>query len=160
MAGFVLSDEIVARRELLYDRDARDPLAVLDWLVDNVAPGASLPTRLRRGLDFALHGREFVREGFRNTCEVAQRFARRLDMSAGVQAALLAGTWIRQRRGRVCGVAVEGSMHTTLAVHVIKRFYCDWPRFEDEDFIMTASSISADGVRRIRKSEAPSFPFV
>jgi acetamidase/formamidase len=25
-------------------------------------------------------------------------------------------------------------------VDVIKAFYCDWPRFEDEDFIMTAGS--------------------
>jgi len=45
-----------------------------------------------------------------------------------------------QSEGEVCGVAVEGSMHTTLAVDVIKGFYCDWPRFEDEDFIMTAGS--------------------
>ena len=45
-----------------------------------------------------------------------------------------------QSEGEVCGVVVEGSMHTTLAVDVIKGFYCDWPRFEDEDFIMTAGS--------------------
>jgi len=31
-------------------------------------------------------------------------------------------------------------MHTTLAVEVIKGFYCDWPRFEDDAFIMTAGS--------------------
>ena len=89
LAGVILSDEIAARREFVFHRNARDPVDVFGWLRDHVAAGASVPRRVRYGLQFAMHGREFVREGFRNTCEVAQRFARRLGMSQAVQDALL-----------------------------------------------------------------------
>jgi HD-GYP domain-containing protein (c-di-GMP phosphodiesterase class II) len=89
LAGVILSDEIAARREFVFHRNARDPVDVFGWLRDHVASGASVPRRVRYGLQFALHGREFVREGFRNTCEVAQRFAQRLGMSKAVQDALL-----------------------------------------------------------------------
>ncbi len=89
LAGAILSDEIAARREFVFQRNARDPVEVFGWVRDHVASGASVPRRVRYGLQFALQGREFVREGFRNTCEVAQRFAARLGMSEAVQAALL-----------------------------------------------------------------------
>src|SRR5919199_2331857 len=89
LAGVILSDEIAARREFVFQRNARDPLDVFGWVRDHVASGASVPRRVRHGLQFALQGREFVREGFRNTCEVAQRFAQRLGMSEAVQAALM-----------------------------------------------------------------------
>ncbi|HEY1294849.1 MAG TPA: HD domain-containing phosphohydrolase [Chloroflexota bacterium] len=89
LAGAILSDEIAARREFVFHRDARDPLEVFGWVRNHVASGASVPRRVRYGLQFAMQGREFVREGFRNTCEVAQRFAARLGMSEAVQAALL-----------------------------------------------------------------------
>ncbi|HYU50802.1 MAG TPA: acetamidase/formamidase family protein [Candidatus Limnocylindria bacterium] len=42
--------------------------------------------------------------------------------------------------GEVCGVAVEGAMNTVLTVDVIKGQYCEWPRFEDDDWIMVAGS--------------------
>ena len=89
LAGVILSDEIAARREFVFHRNARDPMDVFGWMRDHVASGASVPRRVRYGLQFALQGREFVREGFRNTCEVAQRFAQRLGMSEAVQNALL-----------------------------------------------------------------------
>jgi HD-GYP domain-containing protein (c-di-GMP phosphodiesterase class II) len=89
LAGVILSDEIAARREFVFQRDARNPLDVFGWLREHVASGAPVPRRMRYGLQFALQGREFVREGFRNTCEVAQRFAQRLGMSEPVQDALL-----------------------------------------------------------------------
>jgi HD-GYP domain-containing protein (c-di-GMP phosphodiesterase class II) len=89
LAGVILSDEIAARREFVFQRNARDPVEVFGWMRDHVASGASVPRRVRYGLQFALQGREFVREGFRNTCEVAQRFAARLGMSEAVQDALL-----------------------------------------------------------------------
>ncbi|MDQ6670131.1 MAG: HD domain-containing protein, partial [Chloroflexota bacterium] len=47
-----------------------------------------LDRRLRRSIDFAVHGREFMVEGLRNTAETAARLARRLDRSTGVQDAL------------------------------------------------------------------------
>lgn len=45
-----------------------------------------------------------------------------------------------QSEGEVCGVAVEGAMNTTLLVDVIKHTYVDWPRLENDEFIMTAGS--------------------
>ena len=51
------------------------------------------------------------------------------------------GEPVCESEGEVCGVAVEGSMNTVLTVDVIKERYCDWPRFEDDLFIMTAGSI-------------------
>jgi HD-GYP domain-containing protein (c-di-GMP phosphodiesterase class II) len=89
LAGVILSDEIAARREFVFHRNARDPLEVFSWMRDHVGSSESVPRRVRYGLQFALQGREFVREGFRNTCEVAQRFAARLGMSQAVQDALL-----------------------------------------------------------------------
>ncbi len=46
----------------------------------------------------------------------------------------------RQGEGEACGVAVEGSMDTTLTVEVLKGGYCDWPRLEDDESIMVAGS--------------------
>jgi HD-GYP domain-containing protein (c-di-GMP phosphodiesterase class II)/DNA-binding CsgD family transcriptional regulator len=89
LAAFIASDEIVARREFVFFSNPRNPFDALGWLWEHVAAGAPARERVRRSLDFALHGRAFVREAFRNTCEVAQGFARRLGMSDAVQAALL-----------------------------------------------------------------------
>lgn len=89
LAAFIASDEIVARREFVFFSDPHNPLDMLGWLRGHVAVGAPARERVRRALDFALHGRAFVREAFRNTCEVARGFARRLGMSDAVQVALL-----------------------------------------------------------------------
>jgi HD-GYP domain-containing protein (c-di-GMP phosphodiesterase class II) len=89
LARMIASDEIAARRDFVFHRNGRDPLDVVDWMKEHVAAGESVPRRVRHGLQFAFQGREFVREGFRNTCEVAQRFAQRLGMSEAVQNALL-----------------------------------------------------------------------
>ncbi len=45
-----------------------------------------------------------------------------------------------QSEGELCGVAVEGPMRTALLVDVIKGVYVDWPRLENDEFIMTAGS--------------------
>ncbi len=42
--------------------------------------------------------------------------------------------------GEACGVAVEGAMNTRLTVDVVKGVYCEWPRLEDDDWIMVAGS--------------------
>ncbi|MGN6564289.1 MAG: HD domain-containing phosphohydrolase [Thermomicrobiales bacterium] len=89
MAAFVAGDEIVARREMVFFTDSRNPVEQFNWMREYVAVGAPAPTRARRMLGAALHGQEFTREGMRNTCEVAQHFARRLGMPETVQAALL-----------------------------------------------------------------------
>ena len=54
-----------------------------------MAAGQPAHVRARQLLAFALHGKEGMREGFRNTCEVAGRFAQRLGMPEVVQTALL-----------------------------------------------------------------------
>jgi hypothetical protein len=46
-----------------------------------------------------------------------------------------------QSEGETCGVAVEGAMSTTCVVDVIKSTYVEWPRLEDERFIMVAGSV-------------------
>lgn len=45
-----------------------------------------------------------------------------------------------QGQGEVCGVAVEGAMNTVVAVDLLKKKYCEWPRFEDDNYIMAAGS--------------------
>ncbi|MFL5778696.1 MAG: acetamidase/formamidase family protein [Chloroflexota bacterium] len=42
--------------------------------------------------------------------------------------------------GELCGVAVEGAMDTLLVVDLIKGTFCDWPRLEDDEWIMVAGS--------------------
>ncbi len=46
-----------------------------------------------------------------------------------------------QSEGETCGVAVEGAMSTTCVVDVIKSAYVEWPRLEDDRFIMVAGSV-------------------
>jgi acetamidase/formamidase len=45
-----------------------------------------------------------------------------------------------QGEGEVCGVAVEGAMNTLLVVDLIKGRFCEWPRLEDDEWIMVAGS--------------------
>ena len=46
-----------------------------------------------------------------------------------------------QSDGEVCGAAVEGAMDTTLVVDVLQGVSCEWPRLEDDEFIMTTGSV-------------------
>lgn len=89
LAASILSDEIAARREFVFFTDANNPIEVVSWLREYIATGASAHQRVRRALNFAVHGKDSVREGFLNTCEVAKRFAQRLGMPEEVQGALL-----------------------------------------------------------------------
>src|SRR5215813_6279656 len=110
LAGSILSDDIEARRQLVFSSDPNNPFAMLGWLTAYMAPDAPALTRMKRGLNFALQGRAFAREGFRNTCEVAHRFAERLGMSAAVQEAqtLVRSTAARQSQDRIVGAARAG----------------------------------------------------
>ncbi len=87
-AQAIMGDEIPARRDFFYFIDAGKPLDVLGWLQQYLASGAPAHVRARRLLDFALHGKEQVREALRNTAEVAGCFALRLGMAKAVQATL------------------------------------------------------------------------
>ena len=88
MAVAILGDEIAARRDLFFFRDREDPRDMLRWLAGYMAAGERIDQRLRRSLQFAVQGRDFMVEGLRNTAETAARMARRLDRSLGTQQAL------------------------------------------------------------------------
>jgi HD-GYP domain-containing protein (c-di-GMP phosphodiesterase class II)/DNA-binding CsgD family transcriptional regulator len=91
-AGYVatalMGDEMGARRDFYFYRDARNPFDVLGWLQEYMAVGAPAHVRARHILDFSVHGKEFAREALRNTAEVALRFAERLGMPGEVQSTL------------------------------------------------------------------------
>src|SRR5262249_38774021 len=72
-----------------YYTNVNNPIQVMGWLKDYVAPGQPAHLRAQQVLNFARSGKESTREGFRNTCEVAGRFAERLGMPEVVQRALL-----------------------------------------------------------------------
>ncbi len=88
IARLMMADEIAARRDLIFYTDPRSVVEKFNWLQRNIAVGASLPKRARRIAEFAIHGSDYVREGFHNTCDVARTFAARLGMTEAVQQAL------------------------------------------------------------------------
>ncbi|MBA4179468.1 MAG: hypothetical protein C0506_02670 [Anaerolinea sp.] len=89
IAKRMLTDEIVARRELVFRTDLRNPLRVFGWMWRFIAPDAPLTKRASRIVDFAKRGQDSFREGFLNTCDVARDLAARLGMPEDVQLALL-----------------------------------------------------------------------
>ncbi len=89
LASSWLVDELAAKRDLQFFRDARNPLDIASWLIKFVAAGASFPTRATHILDFLVKGRKFMKEGFESTCHVASRIAQRLGMPQAVQDALM-----------------------------------------------------------------------
>jgi HD-GYP domain-containing protein (c-di-GMP phosphodiesterase class II) len=89
IAKRMLTDEIVARRELVFHTDIKNPLRVFGWMLRFIAPGFPLQQRGRLMAEFAAHGQDVVREGFLNTCDVARDLAARLGMPDEVQNALL-----------------------------------------------------------------------
>ena len=84
-----LVDELAAKRDLQFFRNTRNPLDIASWLIKYVAAGSPLPTRATHMLDFLVKGREFMKEGFESTCQVAARIAQRLGMPQAVQDALM-----------------------------------------------------------------------
>ncbi len=107
-ARYVMSDEIVARRDYYFFTDDHSPIEVMGWLKEYVATGQPTHVRAQQLLNFALHGKESTREGFRNTCEVAGRFAARLGMPEVVQTALVSvfEQWDGSGPGGIRGEAV------------------------------------------------------
>jgi HD-GYP domain-containing protein (c-di-GMP phosphodiesterase class II)/DNA-binding CsgD family transcriptional regulator len=89
LSAAIMGNEIDARRDLYFFTDQSSPVEVVNWLREYMAVGAPAHRRLQRSVAFALHGKDTMREAFRNTCEVAKRFAERLGMSGEVQTALL-----------------------------------------------------------------------
>ncbi|MBI2965194.1 MAG: HD domain-containing protein [Chloroflexi bacterium] len=84
-----LVDELAAKRDLQFFRNVQNPVDVVAWLAKYVAAGMPVATRASRFVDFFAHGKEFMREGFESTCQVATRIAKRLGMPQPVQDALM-----------------------------------------------------------------------
>ena len=83
----IFGDEIEARaRSALYD--ASNPAEMLLEIVKHAGEGKALPERLRILSSVLAAGRRGAADGFRAGCEVADRLADRLGMSARVRAAL------------------------------------------------------------------------
>ena len=58
----------------------------------------------------------------------------------------------RQGDGELCGVAVEIPSTTTIQVDLIKSWAINWPRLENEHFLMNDGRFGAsDGVRGLRR---------
>lgn len=89
LAAFWMTDEIVARRELLVFGDPTSPASFIPWLVLYVGSELPLPSRLLRMGDVFLHQRAFMQEGFETACEVAGWIAARLAMPPLVQEAVV-----------------------------------------------------------------------
>lgn len=66
-----------------------------------------------------------------------------LYLPVNVSGALLAigDGHCRQGEGEVCGTAVEAAMRTTVVVEVIKGAGLNWPRLQNDDFIMSTGSV-------------------
>ena len=89
LAASWMADELAAKRDLQFFRNARNPIDIFSWLLQYVAQGASLPTRASHIFDFLAKGRSFMKEGFESTCQVSARIAQRLGMPQTVQDALM-----------------------------------------------------------------------
>jgi HD-GYP domain-containing protein (c-di-GMP phosphodiesterase class II) len=88
IAAMIRGDEITARREMLFFRELGDRRAVIGWATKFVGAGTPLPARAARMADFMVSGRDFMREGFQSSGEVACRIAARLGASPATCEAL------------------------------------------------------------------------
>jgi HD-GYP domain-containing protein (c-di-GMP phosphodiesterase class II)/DNA-binding CsgD family transcriptional regulator len=87
-AAAILGDDMEARRQLFFFTDPTDPRDMLKWLTQYIAADQRVGVRLSRVVNFSVRGRQFMLEGLHNTAEAAARFARRLNLSPGIQDAL------------------------------------------------------------------------
>jgi HD-GYP domain-containing protein (c-di-GMP phosphodiesterase class II) len=82
-----LFGEDIMHRAAFFLIDPADPEQVVAFYRDHVGPGR--PTEVReRMIEAALSSPERARESFAAMCEVAQRFARWLELGPGIEAAL------------------------------------------------------------------------
>jgi HD-GYP domain-containing protein (c-di-GMP phosphodiesterase class II)/DNA-binding CsgD family transcriptional regulator len=125
VATAIMGDEMVARRDFYFYRDARNPLDVLGWLRTYMAAGASAHIRARHILDFTMHGKEFQREGLQNTAEVACHFAERLGMPDEVQSTLWSvfEQWDGNGPNRERGDAIPAASRIVAVTSLFEAFY-------------------------------------
>jgi HD-GYP domain-containing protein (c-di-GMP phosphodiesterase class II)/DNA-binding CsgD family transcriptional regulator len=125
VATAIMGDEIEARRDFYFYRDARNPLDVIGWLQKYMAVGAPAHIRARHILDFTVHGKEFQREGLQNTVEVACRFAERLGMPDEVQRTLWSvfEQWDGTGPNRARGDAIPIASRIVAVTSLLEAFY-------------------------------------
>jgi HD-GYP domain-containing protein (c-di-GMP phosphodiesterase class II) len=125
VATAIMGDEIGARRDFYFYRDARNPLDVLGWLQQYMAVGAPAHIRAKGMLDFSAHGREFAREALQNTAEVACRFAERLGMPESVQSTLWSvfEQWDGRGPNRARGDAIPIASRIVAVTSLLEAFY-------------------------------------
>jgi HD-GYP domain-containing protein (c-di-GMP phosphodiesterase class II)/DNA-binding CsgD family transcriptional regulator len=125
VASAIMGDEIGARRDFYFYRDVRNPLEVFGWLQRYMAVGSPIPIRARQILDFTMHGKEFQREGLRNTAEVACQFADRLGMPDEVQDALWSvfEQWDGQGPNREQGSAIPIASRIVALTSLLEAVY-------------------------------------
>lgn len=125
VASAIMGDEIEARRDFYFYRDARNPLDVLGWLQQYMAVGAPAHVRAKHMLDFSMHGKEFQREGLRNTAEVACHFAERLGMPGEVQNTLWSvfEQWDGTGPNRAQGGAIPIASRIVAMTGLLEAFY-------------------------------------
>jgi HD-GYP domain-containing protein (c-di-GMP phosphodiesterase class II) len=125
VASAIMGEEIGARRDFYFYRDARNPLDVLGWLQQYMAVGAPAYIRAGRMLDFSMHGKGFQREGLQNTAEVACRFAERLGMPGAVQSTLWSvfEQWDGTGPNRAQGDAIPIASRIVAVTSLLEAFY-------------------------------------
>ncbi len=125
VATAIMGDEIGARRDFYFYRDARNPLDVLGWLQQYMAVGAPAHIRAKHILDFSMHGKEFQREALQNTAEVARRFAERLGMPDEVQSTLWSvfEQWDGKGPNRARGGAIPIASRIVAVTSLLEAFY-------------------------------------
>jgi HD-GYP domain-containing protein (c-di-GMP phosphodiesterase class II)/DNA-binding CsgD family transcriptional regulator len=125
MASAIMGDEMEARRDFYFSRDARNPLDILGWLQRYMAVGAPARVRARHMLDFAVHGKEFMREALQNTAEVACCFAERLGMPDAVQSALWSvfEQWDGKGPNRIRRAAIPIAARIVAVTSLLEAFY-------------------------------------
>jgi HD-GYP domain-containing protein (c-di-GMP phosphodiesterase class II) len=136
-----LFGEDIMHRAAFFLIDPADPEQVLAFYATHVGPGR--PTEVReRMIEAALSNPTRARESFAAMCEVAQRFARWLALSAGVEAALefVFARW--DGKGPSAGVGGEELPLPARLLHVAR------------DYSLFLTAAGADDARSVLEGRA------
>jgi hypothetical protein len=106
-AAVLARDEVAAQKDFCLC-DANNFTEVLGWMRRNVAPGASLPERVGRMLNFMLKGSELMAEVEGGCSDVGGRIAGRLHLSAGTAKSLhnICESWNGKGPRKLKGAAI------------------------------------------------------
>ena len=86
----VFGDEIEMRAESM-QADFANPFDMMRLMISHAGPGTSGVRRMRSVLSVLAGGKKAAELNFRSACEVAEVFAKRLDLDEAVRASLAVG---------------------------------------------------------------------